>query len=121
MKHTAVLVVFIVLLLSCRKAESVQPTLAGLIGNWKTRQDGQPNLRWTFDQTTAYQTGQWTGVDSCMVVTPSKSFAMDPYIVRNDTLIFERKNQFYVSYYIDYPIKTLTQDRLVISRSFRAT
>jgi hypothetical protein len=116
MRHTSAIVVLIILLLSCRKEVPVLPTKSLLIGNWKTIQNGQPNLRWTFDEKTAYQTFQFTGVDSCMVVTPSKSVRIDPYIVRNDTLILEWQDQFFFTRYIYYPIKTLTQDRLVISR-----
>jgi hypothetical protein len=116
-RYTSVLAILIVMLLSFRQKEPVQPTPSRLVGNWKTIPNGQPNLRWTFDQTTAYQTWQWTGVDSCMVVTPNISVLINPYIVRNDTLIFEWYDHHFLSHYIYYPIKILTQERLILTRS----
>jgi hypothetical protein len=106
-----IIVVLLVALFSCSKDKEggIQP--AYLIGNWKTIPNGQPYLRWTFDQSTLYES--IVPATDCKTVNPRESIAIRSYSVLKDTLAIEYNLPIQAPGY-HYLIKSLTPTRLVL-------
>ena len=114
MKQTSSVVMFIALLFGCNKDNAVQP--AQLIGNWKTIENGQPYLEWTFTQDELGET--FAKSSACEPVVGIRALMRYSYKVQKDTLLLGYRNNFFETQYIRYPIKSLTRKRLVLFRTY---
>lgn len=106
----ALMTVSLVMLLSCKKDKGIQP--ADLIGNWKTIENGQPYLRWTFDKETLSETPIKSV--NCERVLSAVAY---PYAIVGDTLAINTgvpkrlQDNFYL-------IRSLTSTRMVLYRTY---